>query len=148
MRIEYQFLEPGKLSGKIVDGVNFFLRQLDERRFRPLSTEELREALESLQIVIAIDRHRGDELMVGMGALSKVQTLEGLVGYLKHFAVHPDYRDRGVGNELLGKLLVRARADNIVQVVTILPPGAVEMRRLLQRRSFRGTGPSYLLSVM
>lgn len=141
-KLRLVYLDPN-LTADQVDEINFLLTQI-EVNSRKWERDDLNELLSynfnspngrpSFWLLAAINE---DDYIIGMASLVIVRTLGITKGLIEDVSVHPDYRNRGLGEKLVTMLLQKAGKLKLMEVNLTSHPSRASANRLYKRMGFQ-----------
>lgn len=132
-RVYEPSLLDGEFADKLVEDVNRLLQELSTRAV-PRDISWIREVATNGFLYVA--RERSSNRVIGMATLVIVHKLMGKEGHVEDVVVLEPYRDKGVGQLLMEKLIEVAIGNEVVSLHLTSREGRKKANRLYRRCGF------------
>ena len=121
-------------SQKALDDVNKLLAQLSSEE-NVISLAYLQRILKNENIGFFVAKD--DEKIIGMGILALVPVVSGLGARIEDVVIDENYRGKGLGKQLMQKIIEEARKKNVEYVELTSRPSRVVANKLYPALGFR-----------
>ena len=122
-----------KADSKDVKRINLLLKQLSES-YRGRSASKIGETLGNKMTEVWVAREEGD--IVGIAVLVLVQSLQTMAAHIEDVVVDESQRGKGLGTQLMDKLIERAKKRGALHIDLTSRPSRVAANALYHKLGF------------